>query len=38
MNERAIKIYKEKLRFEVLEYRKNEYGENENRLVMELIL
>lgn len=38
MNERAIKIYKEKLGFEVLEYRKNEYGENENRLVMELIL
>lgn len=37
-NHQAIKVYKEKLGFKTIEQRENEYGEGEDRLVMELDL
>lgn len=37
-NHGAVKVYKEKLGFEVVGQRDNEYGEGEDRLVMEIHL
>ena len=35
-NSAAVKVYKEKLGFEVTEFRQNEYGQGQDRLVMVL--
>jgi|SRR5690554_3032573 len=37
-NDSAIRVYQEKIGFQKLEERKNEYGEGEHRVVMELEL
>lgn len=37
-NVAAVTVYEKKLGFEVVELRKNEYGQGENRLVMKLLL